>query len=485
MTRLMRFGPMLLAICCVELLCAAAAPAADKNPAKYASVKIADVPHVRQEPDFCGEACAQMWLNKLGKKLDQDFVFNQSGLDPALGRGCYTADLVRALTAIGFHVGPVWQTVPLDEQKQGLESGFHALHADLVAGVPSIVCMHYDDRPNTTEHFRLVLGYDARTDEVIYNEPAEAHGAYRRMAREMFLKLWPLRSSDKASILVRIRLESDKLIDAAPAIAGAPHQTPADFVQHILRLKKELPEDGHFTIVVQPPFVVIGDEAPETVKSRSVRTVKWAVDHIKASYFARDPDRILDVWLFKDKESYGKNVKEIFDETPTTPYGYFSAADGALIMNIATGGGTLVHEIVHPYMAANFPKCPSWFNEGLASLYEHAGEENGRIHGYPNWRLTGLQQAIKAKAVPTFEKLCGTTTEQFYGEDRGTNYGQARYLCYYLQQKGLLQKYYRDFRAHAADDPSGYKTLQKVLDETDMAAFKKRWEAYVMKLEVE
>ena len=175
------------------------------------------MPHVRQEPDFCGEACAEMWLNKLGKKLDQDFVFNQSGLDPALGRGCYTADLVRALTAIGFHVGPVWQTVPLDDRARKVSKPrFRELHADLVAGIPSIVCMHYDDRPNTTEHFRLVLGYDARTDEVIYNEPAEAHGAYRRMPREMFLKLWPLRSSDKASILVRIRLESDKLIDAPP-----------------------------------------------------------------------------------------------------------------------------------------------------------------------------------------------------------------------------------------------------------------------------
>jgi hypothetical protein len=480
MGRVMRIGPILFVMTCVGLVFAAAAPAEER----FASVKISDVPQVRQEPDFCGEACAQMWLNKLGKKLDQNFVFNQSGLDPALGRGCYTADLVRALTAIGFRVGPVWQTVQPEERQKGLATAFHDLHADLVAGIPSIVCMHYDDKPNTTEHFRLMLGYDAGTDEVIYNEPAEARGAYRRMSREMFLKLWPLKSSDKTWTLVRIRLDGEKLIDVPPPVRGAARQTPADFVQHILRLKQSLPEDGRFTIVVQPPFVVVGDESPETVKSRSEQTVKWAVDHIKQSYFSRDPDRILDVWLFKDKASYEKNVKQIFDDTPTTPYGYFSAVHGALIMNIATGGGTLVHEIVHPYMAANFPKCPSWFNEGLASLYEHAGEENGRIHGYPNWRLPGLQQAIKAKAVPPFEKLCSTTTEQFYGEDRGTNYGQARYLCYYLQEKGLLEKYYRDFRAHAADDPTGYATLQKVLGETDMAAFQKRWEAYVMKLEL-
>ena len=29
---------------------------------------------------------------------------------------------------------------------------------------------------------------------------------------------------------------------------------------------------------------------------------------------------------------------------------------------------------------------------------------------------------------------------QFYNQDPGTNYSQARYLCYYLQQRGLLEK---------------------------------------------
>ena len=39
-------------------------------------------------------------------------------------------------------------------------------------------------------------------------------------------------------------------------------------------------------------------------------------------------------------------------------------------MNIGPGPGTLSHELVHPYMEANFPNVPAWFNEGLASLYE-------------------------------------------------------------------------------------------------------------------
>ena len=46
-----------------------------------------------------------------------------------------------------------------------------------------------------------------------------------------------------------------------------------------------------------------------------------------------------------------------------------------VVLGTSTGGGTLVHEIVHPFMRANFPNCPSWFDEGLASLYAHRGFE--------------------------------------------------------------------------------------------------------------
>jgi len=257
--------------------------------------------------------------------------------------------------------------------------------------------------------------------------------------------------------------------------------TDADFAQHIMALKKKLPGND-FHIVIQRPFVVVGDESAEMVNRRSVRTIKWAVDRIKQDYFERDPDSIIDIWLFKDKTSYEKHTKQIFGDRPTTPFGYYSSQHRALIMNIDTGGGTLVHEIVHPFMAANFSSCPSWFNEGLASLYEQCGEKDGHIYGYTNWRLRGLQQAIRNKRVPSFKTLCSTTTNEFYNEDPGTNYSQARYLCYYLQEKGLLVKYYHAFRTAAVKDPTGYETLKKTLGRDDMDAFKTDWEAFAARL---
>lgn len=268
---------------------------------------------------------------------------------------------------------------------------------------------------------------------------------------------------------------------AADAVSTAS-PTTADFERHVRELKKKLPNDG-FTIVVAKPFVVVGDESPQKVRSRVKNTVEWAVKQLKAAYFEKDPTEILDIWLFKDKESYESNATKLFKTKLDTPYGYFSAADKALVMNIATGGGTLVHEIVHPFVAANFSECPAWFNEGLGSLYEQCGEENGVLHGYTNWRLPCLQKAIKEKCVPTFKTLCSTTAEEFYEKDRGTNYAQARYLCYYLQQKRLLQKFYRRFHANSPKDPTGYATLQEILGRKDMEAFQKEWEEYVLELE--
>ena len=259
--------------------------------------------------------------------------------------------------------------------------------------------------------------------------------------------------------------------------------TDADYAAHVKDLKKKASSDT-FTIVVTRPFVVIGDEEPEVVKRRAKGTVAWAVKKLKEAYFSKDPNGILDIWLFKDKASYEHNAQRLFGKKPDTPFGYFSSQDHALVMNIATGGGTLVHEIVHPFVAADFPGCPSWFNEGLGSLYEQSGEENGQIVGYTNWRLAGLQDAIRAKKVPTFKTLCSTDTNEFYSKDKGTNYAQARYLCYYLQQQGLLKKFYRQFHENRRDDPTGYRTLQDVLDrkDKDMEQFQQEWEEYVLKL---
>ena len=444
----------------------------------YRDALIPNVPHVKQRPDFCGEACVEMVLRRLGKRGDQNYAFNMSELDPIHGRGCYSADLARSLKRIGFKPGDVFFDIDAGRADAEIESQWKLMHSDLVKGTPSIVCMHADASPNTTEHMRLVVGYREKSDEVVYLDPADSIAGYRQMKRPAFLSLWPLKYDPAKWLIVRFRMEPGE-INEQTATAGF---TSADYVQQIIALKKRLP--AGFSLFIERPFVVVGDGPSENVKSLCKGTVKWAVEHLKRDYFQRDPNEIITIWPFQDDASYRRYTKSVFGDEPDTPYGYYSPAHRALIMNIATGGGTLVHEIVHPFVRANFPKCPAWLNEGLGSLYEQCGERDGHIVGYPNWRLPSLQRAIRASTVPPFKEFTATTDSEFYGDDKGTNYAQARYLCYYLQEHGKLTTFYYDFVANQKDDPTGFNTLVKMLGGHEMDEFKTNWETYVLKLKV-
>lgn len=440
-----------------------------------ASVLIEGVPHVRQKPDFCGEAASESWLSALGLSVDQDRVFALSTMDPARGMGATTRELRVALERLGFDVGPVWQTIPAADDA-ALEQAFSELHADLQRRVPSIVCMHYDASPQSNEHFRLVLGYDAATDEVVYHEPARTSGAYQRLPRREFLALWPLKYQASSWSLIRLRLAGTP---HAPSAEGAGPKA-ADYAQHVLALRPRVPPG--FSVVVAKPFVVLGDDTEARVRANAEHVVSWAVERLERDFFPRTPERILDIWLFKDDESYRRNTRALFGKPPSTPFGYYSSEDGALVMNIGTGGGTLVHEIVHPFIEANFPNCPAWFNEGLGSLFEQSADRDGHIVGLTNWRLAGLQRAIRRKELPSFRALMAKTSQQFYDEDPGSNYAQARYLLYYLQERGVLGAYYREFTAQKAQDPTGFSSLLRVLDEHDASDFQARWQQFVLGL---
>lgn len=263
-----------------------------------------------------------------------------------------------------------------------------------------------------------------------------------------------------------------------PIVEGAV--TDAAFDAHLRQLAASLPRGMHLAAL--KPFAVIGNQSKGTVAQHASGTIASAVRRLKKLYFEDDPQEIIDVWLFKDDKSYRHYAKTLFGDTPDTPFGYYSEAHNALIMNVGTGAGTLIHELVHPLMRANFPEVPTWFNEGLASLYECSTNRNGQIWGLTNWRLGGLKRAIRNKSLPSFKEIMAMDAWTFYGEGSGDYYAASRYLLQYLQEKGLLQAYYRAFHTARTVDPTGYQTLLSLLNVDDEAAFQKKWERWVLQL---
>jgi hypothetical protein len=266
------------------------------------------------------------------------------------------------------------------------------------------------------------------------------------------------------------------LVSWLPLSPAPAHAEPSKQALEARRaeLVKRLDGEG-LTVVIEAPFVIVGDEGPARVRARATGFLRWTTTLLEKDWFDKRPDKIIEIWLFKNEKTYRRGAKKFFDDEPETPYGYYSPSDSALVMNIGPGAGTLSHELVHPYMEANFPAVPAWFNEGVASLYEQPRERDGHLWGTTNWRLTGLQRGLKDGDLPSLKTLMSTSTDEFYGAEYDA-YAMARFLCQYLQDHGKLHAFYEAFVADE-EDPTGVTALTTVLGK-DLETIDRQWRSW-------
>lgn len=277
-----------------------------------------------------------------------------------------------------------------------------------------------------------------------------------------------------------------------PAAAGegeacleAPPSSEVESKGHELLEKwRQRFDDERFSYVVAGPFVIAGDGGAVKLARYRDNTILAAARALRATYFEKEPTEPILILLFEHADPYRRLAKKWFGDDDVPHFGFFRRSDRVMLMNVGTGTGTLVHELVHALMAPDFPDVPDWFNEGLASLYEQCSLSADTIKGHENWRLPDLQAAIRKSRLRPLEDIIGDP--RFYDDRRvGLNYAQARYLMFYLQEKGLLKDYYRRFREGAREDPSGVETLKEILGTEDLSQFDKSWRTWVLSLRFE
>src|SRR5688572_21703566 len=113
---------------------------------------------------------------------------------------------------------------------------------------------------------------------------------------------------------------------ARPAAAGPPAPVPVaarapeaatpgtSLAARAAALQERL--GAGFTVLVEPPFVVAGDEEAEQVARRAATTIRWSVRRLKEAYFSADPEEVIEVYLLRDAESYYRNARALFAERP-------------------------------------------------------------------------------------------------------------------------------------------------------------------------
>ena len=219
---------------------------------------------------------------------------------------------------------------------------------------------------------------------------------------------------------------------------GVRDSAKFDYDSSITELKKQLSED--FLLKSYSYFIIASNMNEAETQRLIEHTIAGAEECFYNNYFEKKPDELITIFLFKDDNTYRFWAKKLYGDTDLSRFGYYKPSKRVMLMNINTGGGTLVHEITHAFVSYDFPDIPSWFNEGLGSLYERCSMNDKVILGHTNWRLPELQEAIKDKTYTSLDALTSTDEEEFYGDNSSLNYAQARFLCQYLQEKKLSRK---------------------------------------------
>jgi hypothetical protein len=260
---------------------------------------------------------------------------------------------------------------------------------------------------------------------------------------------------------VNCRSASEKSITEKRVSTNKVDSLANDYDTRVNELKQQLSDN--FIIKSHSYFVIASNMSEAETQKILETTIDRAVECFYNDYFSVKPEEPTTIFLFKDDKTYRYWAKTLYGDDDLSRFGYYKPSEKTMLMNINTGTGTLVHEMTHALARYDFPDIPSWFNEGLGSLYERCSLNDKNILGYVNWRLPALQDAIKDKSYTSLEKLMRTGWNEFYGDRSDVNYSQARYFCLYMQEKGFLKSFYKHFRDTFKDDSTGIKQAEYVM----------------------
>jgi hypothetical protein len=222
-------------------------------------------------------------------------------------------------------------------------------------------------------------------------------------------------------------------------------------------IRKALPSG--WELVIHEPFVIAGDLDEKRLHEQHKLTIEPTVRALSIQYFDHAPAWPVSVVLCSSDESYRECCRFLGERERSEYSGLYSRWEHRVIVNVATGDGTLAHELTHALAHADFPEMPEWLDEGLASLHEECefSPDGMQLLGLSNWRGAVLTDAMQRGEVRPIASLA---TEEFASSDRaGEDYAHARYFCLFLQQSHLLEAFYRKCRTRSNTDPSGVATM--------------------------
>jgi len=207
----------------------------------------------------------------------------------------------------------------------------------------------------------------------------------------------------------------------------------------------------------------------EKVKKR----LKELCNGLRKLLFERPPDTYITVIVVSSLEDWTGKLRNSVRSA-----GGYSPED--MVLSVRTLRA-LFHEFTHALHFADQDalkqKHPAWICEGLACLFEAFKKEKGKVVGISNHRLGRLKKEIKEGSVIPWRRLFRMKNSEFMRR-ADSAYAVSGFIMRYLQEKGLLSRWYKEYTEHYKDDPTGAKALEKVLG-CGLDEAERRWKEWV------
>ena len=221
---------------------------------------------------------------------------------------------------------------------------------------------------------------------------------------------------------------------------------------------------------------------PEASRKRLASALKDYYDAFHKEFFENVPDYQILVIIPKTAAEYrGKCGGR------TGAAGFYRHDVRTLFVNIETGGGTMIHEFTHAMhygdMEARGQRHPIWIVEAFGTMFEQCTIRDGRPVGLLNWRLPIIRRAIeKGEHIPWRDFM--TKSSRHFARATSLSYAETRYIFYWLQEKGLMAKFYKKYVENYDDDPTGVKTFEAIVGKS-LEEAEPEWRGFVKKLKRE
>jgi hypothetical protein len=156
--------------------------------------------------------------------------------------------------------------------------------------------------------------------------------------------------------------------------------------------------------------------------------------------------------------------------------GFYMQTGRMVVGDVSRGSDVFLHELCHGLFIDDFNDLfPTWLGEGLADLFEQYAVDGDKVRGLPGATPGEIRKAYKDGKAPRLKDFILMRGVQFHDRTRGReavdqekvhlHYALARAVVLYLQEKGLLVRFYTNLRktrvATARQDPFCLQALEK------------------------